>query len=121
MGIVLTVVAIPFLIRVFCWLLGIFTAIRLAFSSIDKQEEHYEREIRLFQEAPREYPSKLLLSLKECCEFWIDYWSENIKQLPNESDEFFQELLELQKERKDFWNKALSKIDSEIWQRKFRE
>ncbi len=121
MGIAIIIIAIPLLIRVFCWFFGIFTAIRLALSSIDKQEEHYEREIRFFQESPREYPSKLLPSLKTCCEFWIDYWSEEIRKLPDESDDDFQELLGYQKKQQEFWKQAIDSVNTEIWQREFRK
>lgn len=121
MGFAIIIIAIPFLIRVFCCVYSVFTAIRLAFSSADKQEEYYEREILFFQKDPREYPTKCLSSLKQCCEFWIDYWSEEISKLPDESDEDFQELLDYQKERQEFWKSAVEHVSSEIWQREFRE
>lgn len=121
LGFAIIIIAIPFLIRVFCWFYGVFTAIRLAFSSIVKQEEHYEREILFFQKAPREYPAKCLSSLKQCCEFWIDYWSEELNRLPDENEDSFQELLAYQKKRQTFWKQALESICSEIWQRGFRK
>ncbi|MGN0914511.1 MAG: hypothetical protein ACI4OW_06425 [Alphaproteobacteria bacterium] len=121
MGFVITIIAIPFLIRVFCWGYGVFTAIRLAFSSIDKQEELFEREILFFQKSPREYPEECLSSLKQCCEFWIDYWSEDLNRLPDEDEDSFQELLAYQKKRQTFWKQALERICSEIWQRGFRK
>lgn len=118
-GIVIVAIAIPVLLKISCWIYSQFLMIRLSFMTIEQQEEYFEKEYELFQNNKREYPEQFIQSLKSCCESWLEYWSQDIEKDDDEEQEF-QELLDYQKERIEFWEKAIKSIDTEMWYRTIR-
>lgn len=88
--------------------------------TLEQQEEYYEKEYNYFKEDTREYPDDLIFNLKTSCEDWKKYWSQEVEREEDETDEDFQAMLELQKERIEFWDKALKSINTEIVWREIR-
>lgn len=120
LGIVIVAIAVPVLIKIICWIYSGFMLIRLSFMTIEQQESYYEKKYECFAKDTREYPEQLLQSLKDDCERWKKCWLQNVEKDENETEQEYQELLDFQKERIEFWDNAVKSINTEIWYRGIR-
>lgn len=120
LGITLIVIAMPILFKVFLWFRKILMLIKFHFMTDEQWEDFIENEYENFERNTRKYSEEFIFYLKDNCENLKKYWLEELNQDDYESIEYYQELLDIQKERIEFWNNAVTSIETEIWHRQFR-